>query len=152
MSNEQMMEDIDRTIKQAAIAGTLTEDAIGYYNGLIKLAEEQRIEIKGYVEDAKKQSDIIRLIQQERDDARKVRDVLLTERDGIIEREKWITILEQQAKWQEARVLDHKHMMETIFKPHSFKESVYKSVPKVDSNGYETGRTNENEDKTRTED
>ena len=113
---DQLLQDIDRTIKQAALEGTLTEDAIGYYNGLIKIAEEKKEENAALKKEIAQKDDMIRAIQRERDDARAVRDELIKRQDDLTAREENMTKLELEAEYERRRVADHVNMVTLIFR------------------------------------
>ena len=140
---------INVIIQAAAIDGTLTQSAIQQFQDLVKENDGLKDSIKESEHNLEMSVKTRDALGQERDDARTVRDQLLTERDGVVEREKAITTLELQASGSLQRVQDHKDMMTLIFKPGEIRRNAWGSVPGFDDNGYPNGQTGQsNEDST----
>lgn len=143
------MKEIEKVIQKAALDGALTEDAITLFHGTIQSEKEMAESLKESEHNLEMSVKARDALRQERDDARSVRDVLLSEQKSVEEREKAITVLEMTASNATQRVEDHKNMMTLIFKPGEIRRNAWSSVPGFDQNGYCSGNTgNANEDST----
>lgn len=142
-----LTQQLDKLIQQAALDGALTKDAVELFHDLVKENDGLRASLKESeknLEQSVKTRDILR---SERDQARQDRDMLAKFHKDVEDREKKMTQIEVSLEYEQKRVVDHKHMMETIFKPHTVRESIYKS--RQEKNEYGSLETmNDNEDKT----
>lgn len=146
MKTANLMEEIDRSIKQAALAGTLTEDAIEYFNSLVKVAETKHTENERLLEQKDQVSKALDEVRKERDQLLNQVNYWIDRDTQLTAREKRITELEMTAKCESQRVLDHQNMMAVIFKPGTLRREMFGSIPGFDDNGYScgSGATSEN--------
>ncbi len=144
-----LINDLDKLIKRAALDGALTKDAVEMFNSIVKENNGLKASIKESEHNLEESVKCRDLLRRERDDARTDRDALRTIIDNVKEREKAITVLEMTASNATQRVEDHKNMMTLIFKPGEIRRNAWGSVPGFDSNGYCSGNQgNTNEDST----
>lgn len=138
-----LTQQLDKLIQQAALDGALTKDAVELFHDLVQ-ENEQLVDdnkrLKSNLEEVVKTKDILR---SERDQARQDRDMLAKFHKDVEDREKKMTQIEVSLEYEQKRVVDHKHMMETVFKPGQMRRDTYKNIPRVDQHGYETGKSSE---------
>lgn len=112
----QLTEDLDRLIQKAALDGALTQKAVDMFHTV--LGENKEItdkcvkleQTQNRMEKEKKELDAL-LAQT----SLKLGDYQTRERE-LVERETKITVLEMQAKYELARVEDHKEMFKVVFR------------------------------------
>lgn len=134
-----LTDQLDRMIQKAALDGALTNDAVKQFHTLVQENSNLKEQLEKRTEQNEQDAKVLAAVQKERDDARLVRDELLKRQDDLTAREEKITILEEKAKWQETRVNDHKHVLETIFKPGTVRREMWGSIPGFDHQGYPAG-------------
>lgn len=113
---KELLEDIDRIIKQAALDGALTEDAIGYYNGLIKVAEEKKAENEVLQRELKECDEQRRAEANKHHEAVQKLNAANQRLADIDEREKKCMEIEVRHECAERRVSDHIEMVRLIFR------------------------------------
>lgn len=145
---QELLMDIDRIIKQAALDGVLTEDAIEYYNGLIKVAEEKSKELDDTKVMLEAERKLVGKLERELSTANELVKIAGQREAELIGREAECLKHELTAANANSRLQDHKDMMALIFKPGEIRREAWKSIPGFDENGYpncNTGNQNETE-------
>lgn len=114
--SEELNKELTKLISKAAIDGTLSESAVKQFTDVLK----DNVSLKAMLETSEKHREkgeqTLRLVQQERDDARKVRDVLLAKEKDMNERIAQDEVLQVTVKYEQKRVNDHKEMVGLIFR------------------------------------
>ena len=136
MSNEEVMQAIDKAIQKAALDGALTEDAIEQFHGIIAENGELRALRKSQTQEIVKLKDVLEKVQQERDDARQVRDVLIAKEQDMNEKLAQHEVLEMSLKYEQKRVDDHKSMVGLIFRNAVIKKGVMTAIDAAEPNQY----------------
>ena len=136
MPREELMFDIDRIIKQAALEGTLTEDAIGYYNGLIKLAEEKKAECKALTERVERLDAERAALAGEKAQLQTAVHEWATRETELKDREEKVLRKEIEAEFNEKRVADHKEMFKVVFRNSVLRKEVMTPVDQPEPNQY----------------
>ncbi len=116
MSESKYALDLEKIIKQAALDGALTEQAVAQFHALVKERNSLKtslVESEKNLETSIKVRDALR---HERDEARALRDAWATRETDLIDREEKCTRLELAAEYEAKRVADHKEMFATVFK------------------------------------
>jgi hypothetical protein len=112
----QLTEDLDRLIQKAALDGALTQKAVDMFHSVLKENEELRDkcvkleQTQMRMEEAKKALD-----SSFAQTSLELGEYHLREQE-LKDREKKITVLEMQAKYELARVEDHKEMFKVVFR------------------------------------
>lgn len=134
----ELLQEIEKQIDKAAIDGTLSKEAAKLFHETIEANEKLHEKL------AKETATVIQYrdqIDELRKDSMGLRDAILGWEDRerlLIERETKMTELEMKAANEAQRVQDHKDMFSIVFKPASFRESIWRSRDIV-SDGYPTG-------------
>jgi hypothetical protein len=112
----QLTEDLDKLIQKAALDGALTQKAVDMFHSVLKENEELRDkcvkleQTQMRMEEAKKALD-----SSFAQTSLELGEYHLREQE-LKDREKKITVLEMQAKYELARVEDHKEMFKVVFR------------------------------------
>ena len=146
---KDLLEDIDRIVKQAGLEGTLTEDAIGYYNSLIKITEETKAKNAELEKQLKECDEQRRAEANKHHEASQKLNAWIERERELVEREKEITKLELKAEYEAKRVDDHKTMFATVFKGYHVRKQVV--TPGSSHKDQYGNRTSEYPDVTDTE-
>ena len=130
----KLTEDLDKLIRQAALDGSLTKDAVDMFHGVLK----ENDDIK---KDLEKQNKDLSNMQKERDAlsasfaqiSTKLSDYQTRERE-LEEREQENLKLQLEAKHQGERVEDHKEMVKLVFRNLEVRRSVFPVQPSQNIN------------------
>jgi hypothetical protein len=122
---DKYLQEIEKTVQQAAINGTLTKEAVDMFHGIL----EENAELTEKNESQRKQLSSVRddLGNANRDlgIANGLVQVAAEAEMAMAEREQKMTVLEMQAKYELARVEDHKEMFKVVFRNLEMRRNVF---------------------------
>lgn len=110
------MKDIEKAIQKAAIDGALTEGAVKQFNNVVSENKVLKTNLNSSKEKVENLEATIQLLQQERDEARAIRDRYYAREEELKKREETATEFRLRREAAEQRVEDHKEMVKLIFR------------------------------------
>lgn len=136
MSDQQLLSNIEKVIRKASVEGVLTEKAISEFNNVLNTNQVLNTELtelkKKFAKLEEKQKEFIDKCASQAStiDSWKRRE------DSLIEREKEMTRLELEARYDRERVSDHKEMFELVFRNIEVRRNIFTAVPGINAGQY----------------
>lgn len=112
----QLTEDLDRLIQKAALDGVLTQKAVDMFHSVLKENDDFKTQLETDVDKIKADALMIDSLKTDLRISHGLNKVAAEMEASLINREQKITVLEMQAKYELARVEDHKEMFKVVFR------------------------------------
>lgn len=133
------MEQVAKELKQAVLDGALTDEAMAYFNDVVRERDELRAAKEHLEEEGKIAESLAKNLREQRDKLTKDLAECKARESGLEAREKAITKLELQAEFHQMRVADHKEMFSLVFRNTTLRKKVLVPVEGKQASQYDGG-------------
>ena len=116
MDKQQVLDNIERALQQAAIDGALSKEAVAVFHATVKENESLKADRDNLTSRMNKtEAELLEVVSQ-RDRWKEVTEKWEQREKELLERETEITKLELRAHYHQKRVEDHQKMVALIFR------------------------------------